>query len=92
MTRVRCRQSECIFWEEGFCTAEEIELDPEQGCLTLEELEDIVVDDEEDWEEDDFEDEDWLEDDTEEDEYGYWDDYGPSPSRRVRSGGSSLIW
>lgn len=100
MTRVRCRQSECIFWEGGTCTAEEIELDPEQGCLSLEELEDIAIDDgeelDEDFDEDwDEWDEDWVEDDEEigEDEYTDWDDYGPSPSRRARSRRSkSIFW
>jgi len=49
MTQVRCRQVECIYWEDGFCTAGEIELDPELGCLTMEGIEDIALD-EEDWE------------------------------------------
>ena len=35
MTRVRCILHECVFWHEGFCSAEEIEVDPELGCLTL---------------------------------------------------------
>jgi hypothetical protein len=35
MTRVRCLLDECVFWYEGFCRAEKIEIDPELGCLTL---------------------------------------------------------
>ncbi|MFB0547224.1 MAG: hypothetical protein ACETWB_09965 [Anaerolineae bacterium] len=66
MTRVRCRQSVCIFWDNRICTADEIELDPEHGCLTFEELEDLI-DDEDEWDDDDelddekWEDEDWDE-------------------------------
>jgi hypothetical protein len=41
MTRVRCIVDECVFWREGFCSAEEIEVDPELGCLTLMESEDL---------------------------------------------------
>lgn len=70
MPRVRCPQRRCIFWEEDYCTAEEIELDPEQlSCLTMEELEDGVVEDEEIWDDEDLleDEEEWL-DDEEEDE------------------------
>jgi hypothetical protein len=41
MTRVLCIVDECVFWREGFCSAEEIEVDPELGCLTLMESEDL---------------------------------------------------
>ena len=39
MTRVRCIVDECVFWCEGFCGSEEIDMDPELGCLTLMEAE-----------------------------------------------------
>jgi hypothetical protein len=61
MTRVRCIVDECVFWHEGFCDAEEIELDPELGCLTLmegggpggeDEWDDEDLFDEDEWEED----------------------------------------
>ncbi len=70
MTKVRCPNSRCIYWDDGFCTAETIELDPETlSCLTVEEIDDLVLDGEEDsW--DDGEEEDtpgksalWEEDD-----------------------------
>ena len=32
---MRCILDECVSWHEGFCSAEEIEVDPELGCLTL---------------------------------------------------------
>ncbi|GAB4563158.1 MAG: hypothetical protein Kow0047_11750 [Anaerolineae bacterium] len=81
MPRVRCPQRHCVFWEDDYCTAEEIELDPEQlSCLTMEELEDEIEEDEDIWEDEDLldeedeewpeeeEDEDWPDDEDEEDE------------------------
>ncbi len=58
MPRVKCPASTCVYWEDGYCTAEEIELDPEDlSCMTFEELGDIELDeeelDEDFWEEDD---------------------------------------
>ena len=81
MPRIRCNYEGCIYLEGNFCTAGEIELDQELGCLTFsqveeeeiagveEELEEI--EEEEEWEEEDIEeDEEDLEDleDWEEDE------------------------
>ncbi|MCD6289753.1 MAG: hypothetical protein J7M34_04555 [Anaerolineae bacterium] len=75
MPRVRCPQSRCIFWEDGYCTAEEIELDPEQlSCLTMEELEDEVIDDDDVWGDDGelLDDEDgWIEDEDDESDDGW---------------------
>jgi hypothetical protein len=31
MTHINCRASFCIFWDEGVCTSEEIEYEPETG-------------------------------------------------------------
>jgi hypothetical protein len=62
MTRVRCIVDECVFWHEGFCSAEEIEVDPELGCLTLMEGGDPGKGEE--WSDDEelFAPEDWEED------------------------------
>jgi hypothetical protein len=70
MTKIICRASDCIFWEEGICSSEEITYDPEQGCLTFEGLEDVLLEDEEEWEDDDILDDEALdwEDEEEEDE------------------------
>jgi hypothetical protein len=54
MTKIICRASDCIFWEEGACSSDEITYDPENGCLTHEGLEDILLEDEEDWEDEDI--------------------------------------
>ncbi len=59
MTRVRCHHSQCIYWDDGFCSAEAIELDPETlACLTVEEIDDLVLPDEVD---------EWADDDEEQD-------------------------
>ncbi|GIK41079.1 MAG: hypothetical protein KJ077_44940 [Anaerolineae bacterium] len=69
-TKIICRATDCIFWEDKICTSEEIIYDPEEGCLTYEVLDDLVDlgEDEEEWEDDE------LIDDDEEDEELAWDD------------------
>jgi len=54
MTRVRCPQDNCIFWDEGYCGADEIALDPEQlSCITMEDIKDLILhsEDLDEWEE-----------------------------------------
>ncbi len=64
MTKITCRAIDCIFWEDGHCSADKIIYDPEEGCLTYELLEDVL--DEDDWGDDDLVDE-LVEDDPFED-------------------------
>ena len=73
-TKIICRASDCIFWEDKFCTSEEITYDPEEGCLTYEVLDDVIdLDaDEEEWDDDDFLADDDLEDDEEDEDL--WED------------------
>ena len=79
MTRIRCRDRGCVFNKNGVCSAEEIEYEPDAGCLTMEPRGGADVEDE-DWDEDDEEleeasvddeeleeDEDWDEDEEEDD-------------------------
>ncbi len=42
MTRVRCLFKHCLFNEDGTCVANEIELDEDGRCLTLEESEETA--------------------------------------------------
>ena len=68
MPRIRCRYVECIYVEAGFCGTDQIDLDPELGCLTFtQEEEDLPIDKEEEWEEEQGldEDEEWEEDELE---------------------------
>ena len=85
MPRIRCNYEGCIHLEKNFCTAGEIELDQELGCLTYSQVEDEediaeeVLDvgegTDEEWEEEFDEEEDEEEDlDWDEDEEDDWDD------------------
>lgn len=72
-TKIICRASDCIFWEDKLCTSEEIIYDPEEGCLTYEVLDDMVEMDEE--EEDEWDDEELIDDDDDEEaDEDLWDD------------------
>lgn len=81
MPRIRCHYVDCVYLEAGLCTADEIELDPEMGCLTYTQAEE----EEEEWEEEpleeeeealDLEEEEWedfeLEEDEEDEEDEKW--------------------
>jgi hypothetical protein len=76
MPRIRCHYTDCIFIDDGYCSAAAVEIDPDTGCATYSPTEESAKEagwdeDEEleEWEEIEEEDEDdmWLED--EEDEY-----------------------
>ncbi|MCY3708072.1 MAG: hypothetical protein OXG26_04180 [Caldilineaceae bacterium] len=44
MSRVRCPQKRCSFWFNGWCDADEIELDPVNlSCITFDEIEIVDV-------------------------------------------------
>jgi hypothetical protein len=68
MTKIICRANDCIFWDEGTCSSEEITYDPEHGCLTYEGIDDVLLEDEDEWEDEDLLDDDVLEWDEEEDD------------------------
>lgn len=55
MTHIVCRAMACLFWEEGVCGAEEIEYEPDVGCLTFQDMGDLELEDEDEdnlnWEE-----------------------------------------
>ena len=74
MTHIICRASSCLFWEQGVCGMEEIEYEPDVGCLTFQDIGDLeLAADEEDldwedsdselFEEDEDDDDDWEEED-----------------------------
>jgi len=67
MPRIRCHFNDCVFLDEGYCSAAAVEIDPDNGCTTHTPSESVIT--EEDWDEvEDLEDwEDNLEDDL-------WDD------------------
>ena len=66
MSRVRCPQKRCSFWWNGWCDADEIELDPVNlSCITFDEIEivDVLADKDAatDKDDDEFE---WLDEDS----------------------------
>jgi len=76
MPRISCHYADCVFIDDGYCSAAAVEIDPDTGCATYSPNEEASSEkkwDEEEmeeWEEDEFEedeDELWL--DEEEDEY-----------------------
>lgn len=76
MPRIRCRYIDCIFLDDGYCSAAAIEIDPDTGCATYSPSEEAAAEkgwdeDEEleEWEDADMDDEDddsWLDDDEDE--------------------------
>jgi len=71
MPRVRCRYLDCIFLDEGYCSAAAIEIDPDSGCATYAPNEEL--DEEGDvWEDEELEE--WEDEEMEEEEEETWDD------------------
>ena len=66
MPRIRCLYLDCIFLDNGFCSAVAVEVDPDEGCLTYKRSGDFIEDeiDDEEWEDLGFEEADeddlWL--------------------------------
>jgi hypothetical protein len=75
MPRIKCHYIDCVFVDEGICSAAAVELDPDTGCNTYSVSEEAVVKDDdwdeedetEEWddEESDEEDDDWLDEEDE---------------------------
>ena len=76
MARIRCHYLDCVFLDDGFCSAAAIEIDPDSGCLTYSPSTEASTDDEwdeeeelEEWEEldenDEEEEDNWMDDEEE---------------------------
>lgn len=67
MARIRCHYLDCVFLDDGYCSAAAIEVDPDAGCMTFSPSSDTSTEDE--WEEEE-ELEEWedLEGEEEEDD------------------------
>ena len=69
MPRIRCNYIDCLFLDDGFCSATSVEVDPDLGCMTFSRASDVGVDDDvdideiEEWDEIDDDDDLWLDDD-----------------------------
>jgi hypothetical protein len=66
MPRIRCHYTDCVFVDDGYCSAAAVELDPDTGCATYSPNEESAAKGE-DWEEED-ELEEWDEEVEEEEE------------------------
>lgn len=64
MPRIKCHYADCVFLDEGTCSAAAVEIDPDTGCATYTPTGDAVTADD-DWDE---EDEEWEEEDADEDD------------------------
>jgi len=73
MARIRCHYLDCVFLDEGYCSAAAIELDPDSGCMTYSPNAEAASQD--DWDEEEELDE-WeeVEGEDEEEEDGWLDD------------------
>ena len=68
MPRIKCHYIDCVFLDEGYCSAAAIELDPDTGCATYSPSDEAAA--AEDWEEE----EEWEEDEAEDEDDELWDD------------------
>ena len=71
MPRIRCRYVDCVYLESSFCGTDQIDLDPELGCLTYAQEEEETLSKEGEWEEEEVLDEQVIEEEEEEEE---WDE------------------
>jgi len=71
MARIKCHYVDCVFLDEGYCTAAQVEIDPDTGCATFspsDAAEGAWEEETDEWEEDELEedDEEWLDEDEDE--------------------------
>lgn len=68
MPRIRCHYLDCVFLDEGYCSAALVEIDPDTGCNTFSPNAESASGD--DWDEEEEEAEEWeeLEEEGEEDD------------------------
>jgi len=74
MPRIKCHYVDCVFLDDGYCSAAAVEIDPDTGCATYTPSDETSTawgaEEETEWEEEESEEEeDELWDDEEEDEF-----------------------
>jgi hypothetical protein len=72
MPRIKCHYADCVFLDEGYCSAAAVELDPDTGCVTYSPTDEAVLADDE-WDEEDETDE-WDEEDLDDEGDDEWED------------------
>jgi hypothetical protein len=71
MPRIKCHYADCVFLDEGYCSAAAVEIDPDTGCATYSPSDEAAAKTDE-WEEEDLEE--WEEDDAEDEDDELWDE------------------
>ena len=71
MPRIKCHYLDCVFLDEGYCSAAAVEIDPDTGCATYSPTDEAAA--EEEWETEE-EGEEWEEEDLEEEDDELWDE------------------
>jgi len=71
MARIRCHYTDCVFLDEGYCSAAAVEIDPDTGCATYSPTEAAAKDE---WDEEEEELDEWEEEDLEDEEEETWDE------------------
>lgn len=66
MARIRCHYMDCVFLDEGYCSAAQVEVDPDSGCLTYKASAEAEIDN--DWDEEEEELDEWEEGEVEDEE------------------------
>jgi len=72
MPRIKCHYIDCVFVDEGYCSAAAVELDPDTGCATYSPS-DAAAAKADDWDEED-EKEEWDEEESDEDDDEWLED------------------
>jgi hypothetical protein len=70
MPRIRCHYIDCVFLDDGYCSAAAVEIDPDLGCSTYIREDDAEVNQE--WEEEESELDEWEEFDIEDEDDDLW--------------------
>ena len=69
MPRIKCHYTDCVFLDEGYCSAAAVEFDPDTGCATYTPSDEAAA--KENWSEE--ESEEWEEEEEDEEEES-WDE------------------
>jgi len=71
MPRIRCHYTDCVFLDDGYCSAAAVEFDPDTGCATYSPVDASSAKD--DWD-DDSELDEWEDEEEEDDDLGEEDE------------------
>jgi hypothetical protein len=68
MPRIKCHYVDCVFLDDGYCSAAAVEIDPDSGCATFSPSDTAAGE----WEEE--EETEWEDEESEEGEDDLWED------------------